>query len=141
MASQRLQTISLKVLIHKKRNEIVMAEADGDFVDILLSFFTMPMGTIVRLINKLPQVAIIGSLTTLYEAVENLEEQLFQIWECKSMLFHPRNPFENECRKLKLSIDDTEPIKYYICSDWNCSRRENGGLYTTFKNVSCKCGK
>ncbi|XP_043695313.1 uncharacterized protein LOC122645953 isoform X4 [Telopea speciosissima] len=118
-----------------------MAETKGDFVDILLGFLTMPMGTIVRLISKQPQSAIIGSMTNLYKEVENLEEELLQTRACKSMLLHPRNPTENECKKLKLNIDDTEPTKYYICADWNCSRREIGGLYTTFKNVKCKCGK
>ncbi|XP_043694601.1 uncharacterized protein LOC122645355 [Telopea speciosissima] len=141
-SSQGLQqTISLKLLIDKENNRVVMAEADSDFVDIVFSFLTMPMGTIVRLISKQPHPAIIGSLTSLYDCVESLEEQLLHTKACKSMLLHPRNPCENECKKLKLNIDDTEPTKYYICSDWNCSRRESGGLYTTFMNVRCNCGK
>ncbi|XP_042488174.1 uncharacterized protein LOC122068390 [Macadamia integrifolia] len=143
MASEEgSQTISLKVHIDKEKNRVVMAEADGDFVDILLSFLTLPMGTIVRLINKQPQPATIGSLTTLYKEVENLEkQQLLQTQLCKSMLLHPRNPSENVCRKVKLNVDDSEPTKYYICANWKCSRRESGGLYTTFKNLKCKCGK
>ncbi|XP_042495728.1 uncharacterized protein LOC122074816 isoform X2 [Macadamia integrifolia] len=136
------QTISLKLLIDKKNNRVVMAETEGDFVDILFSFFTMPMGTMVRLISKNSKPATIGIITSLYKEVEKLEEQqLLQTQACKSMLLHPRNPYENMCRKLKLNIDDTEPTKYYICADWNCSRRESGGLYTTFKNVRCNCGK
>ncbi|XP_042476964.1 uncharacterized protein LOC122058347 [Macadamia integrifolia] len=73
--------------------------------------------------------------------VGNLEEQFLQTLVCKSILLHPRNLYENECRKLKLNIDDTEPTKYYICADWNCSGQESGSLYTTFKNVRCNCGK
>ncbi|XP_042498192.1 uncharacterized protein LOC122076748 isoform X2 [Macadamia integrifolia] len=142
MASQSgSQTISLKVLIDKKTNKVVMAESKSDFVDILLSFLTISMGTIVRLISKEPRPATLGSITALYKEVENLEEQLLQTRACKSMLLYPRNPSENKCRKLKLNVDDTEPIKYYICVDWNCSRRGTGGLYTTFKNVRCNCGK
>ncbi|XP_042509208.1 uncharacterized protein LOC122084581 [Macadamia integrifolia] len=147
MASQEgsSQTSRLKILIDKN-NRVVMAEAESDFVDILLSFLTMSMGTIVRLISKEPQPATLGSMTTLYKEVENLEkQQLLQTQACKSMLLYPRNPSENECRKLKLklklNVDNTEPIKYYICVDWNCSRRGTGGLYTTFKNVRCNCGK
>ncbi|XP_042500871.1 uncharacterized protein LOC122078794 [Macadamia integrifolia] len=140
------QTLSLKVYIDKEKNRVVMAEADGDFVDILLSFLTMPMGTIVRLLNKQPQPVTIGSLTTLYKWVEQeLEEQFLQTEACKSMLLHPRNPNEKVCSKLKLNIDDKEPTKYYICADWNCSRGIcNGGsgrFYSTFKTVRCSCGK
>ncbi|XP_042499513.1 uncharacterized protein LOC122077673 [Macadamia integrifolia] len=127
MASQEVsQTISLKVVMDKEKNRVVMAEADSDLVDILLSFLTMPMGTIVRLISKQPEPAIIGSMTSLYKAVENLEEQLLQTHICKSMLLDPRNPSGKECLRLKLNIDDTKP-KYYIC----CRN------YSTFKNVAC----
>ncbi|XP_042500852.1 uncharacterized protein LOC122078786 [Macadamia integrifolia] len=146
MASQSgSQTISLKVLLDKKTNKVVIAESKSDFVDILLSFLTMSMGTIVRLISKEPRPATLGSITALYKEVENLEEQLLQTQACKSMLLYPRNPSENKCRKLKLklklNVDDVEPIKYYICADWSCSKRGTGGLYTTFQNVRCNCGK
>ncbi|XP_043695314.1 uncharacterized protein LOC122645954 [Telopea speciosissima] len=143
MASQGSQSISLKLLIDKKNNKVVMAETDNDFVDILFSFLTMPVGTIVRLISKQPQQAIFGSMTSLYKEVENLEEQLLQTHACKSMLLHPRNPSANECRRLKMNIDDTT-AKYYICADYwtNCRQYIGYDYYTTFKNVKCrKCGK
>ncbi|XP_043695312.1 uncharacterized protein LOC122645953 isoform X3 [Telopea speciosissima] len=137
MASQGSQPISLKVLIDKKNNKIVMAEANGDFVDILFSFLTMPMGTIVRLISKQAQPGIIGSLTSLYKEVENLEEQLLQTDACKSMLLHPMNPFETQCRRLKVNIDDTKS-KYYICANLiKCLRHWSIGYYSTFKNATC----
>ncbi|XP_042488168.1 uncharacterized protein LOC122068387 [Macadamia integrifolia] len=142
MASQGSKTISLKVLVDKKTNKVVMAETSSDFVDILFSFLTLPMGTIVRLLREQPQPATIGSMASLYKEVENLDEQqLLQTQTCKSMLLHPRNHSENMCRKLKLNVDDTEPIEYYICADRDCSRRGTGGLYTTFKNVRCNCRK
>ncbi|KAJ4973498.1 hypothetical protein NE237_006672 [Protea cynaroides] len=61
------------------------------------------------------------------------------------MLLHPRNLSEKECKKLKLNIDDTEPTRYYICADWDCSKRRGllystYGLYSTFKNATCYCG-
>ncbi|XP_042499511.1 uncharacterized protein LOC122077640 [Macadamia integrifolia] len=143
MASQESQTISLKLLMDKEKNRVVMAEANSDFVDILFSFLTLPMGTIVRLISKEPQPVIIGSMTSLYKEVENLEEQHLQTHVCKSMLLHPTNRSENECRRLKLNIDDAK-AKYYTCAHWiNCSRRySNGANYSTFKNVfSGACGK
>ncbi|XP_042477077.1 uncharacterized protein LOC122058423 [Macadamia integrifolia] len=53
MASKGSQTISLKVLIDEKNNIVAMVETSGDFVDILLiSFLTMPMGTIALRLLK-----------------------------------------------------------------------------------------
>lgn len=45
------------------------------------------------------------------------------------------------CQKLKLNIDDTEPMKYFICDSWDCVRKERGNLLSTFKNKKCHCGK
>ncbi|XP_042499512.1 uncharacterized protein LOC122077657 [Macadamia integrifolia] len=138
MASQASQIISLKLLIDKDKNRVVMAEVDRDFVDTLLSFLTMPMGTIVRLISKQPQPAIIGSLTNLYKELENLEEEFLQTHACKSMLLHPRNLSVIDCRRLKLNVDDTEP-KYHICPDWiKCTRGFiEADFYSIFNNVNC----
>ncbi|XP_042494519.1 uncharacterized protein LOC122073891 isoform X1 [Macadamia integrifolia] len=140
MASQESQTISLKVLMDKENNKVVMVEADSDFVDILFSFLTMPMGTIVRLISNQPEPDIIGSITTLYKQVEKLQEQFLQTPDFKSMLLDPRNNrSETQCRRLELNINDTKP-KYYICSNWNSCRRSYNSQYSTCKNVRCNCG-
>ncbi|KAG4377714.1 hypothetical protein GLYMA_18G195000v4 [Glycine max] len=57
------------------------------------------------------------------------------------MLLRPRNWMEACCQKLKLNIDDTEPMKYFICDSWDCVRKERGNLLSTFKNKKCHCGK
>ncbi|MCH90559.1 DUF674 family protein, partial [Trifolium medium] len=38
--------VQLKLLINKESNKVLFAEAGKDFVDILCSFLTMPLGTI-----------------------------------------------------------------------------------------------
>ncbi|KAK7256847.1 hypothetical protein RIF29_30384 [Crotalaria pallida] len=73
--------------------------------------------------------------------VASLEEKHFLTETCKEMLLQPRNSMEAYCRNLKLNIDDTETMKYFISENWNCSRRPFGGLLSTFKNKRCKCGK
>lgn len=45
-------TLPLKVLVDKETNKVLFAEAGKDFVDVLLSFLTLPMGTIARLVAK-----------------------------------------------------------------------------------------
>ncbi|RHN48409.1 hypothetical protein MtrunA17_Chr7g0263461 [Medicago truncatula] len=45
-------TVELKLLIDKETNNVIFAEAGKDFVDILFSFLTLPLGTIARLIES-----------------------------------------------------------------------------------------
>lgn len=39
--------LSLKVVINNDMSKVVFAEADNDFVDVLLSFLTLPLGKVV----------------------------------------------------------------------------------------------
>ncbi|KAL8092238.1 hypothetical protein AgCh_034505 [Apium graveolens] len=52
MDSSNLIKIPLKVVIDKERKRVVFAEANNDFVDVLFSFLTLPMGTTVRLLSR-----------------------------------------------------------------------------------------
>jgi len=117
----RDDTVSLKVLIDKEKNKVVFAEAGQDFADVLLSFLTLPLGTIVRLVAKESSVqpVKVGSLSTLYESVSLLEEKFLCIQEYKEMLLQPRNSMEHYCKQLMLNIDDTE-LKSY-CNLLNCA--------------------
>ncbi|RWR96786.1 hypothetical protein CKAN_02618800 [Cinnamomum micranthum f. kanehirae] len=106
--------ISLKLLVHKEKNQILYAESDKDFVDVLFSFLTMPIGTIIRLVTK---KAKIGSMSTLYESLEDLDVQYLRTESCKNMLLHPKSASEDHCRNLVVNIDDRDPIEYYyICN-------------------------
>ncbi|GJW55521.1 hypothetical protein Tco_0099606 [Tanacetum coccineum] len=51
-ATENQAKISLKIMVHKKKNRVLFAKADSDFVDILFSFMTLPLGTIVRIFEK-----------------------------------------------------------------------------------------
>jgi len=134
--------VSLKVLVDKEKNKVVFAEAGKDFVDVLLSFLTLPLGTIARLVAKESnlQPLKVGSLSTLYESVSHLEEKLLWTQRCKEMLLQPRNSMEDYCQEPKLNIDDTEPKTYYFCENlYLCSIKP--GLVSTFSNQRCGCGK
>ncbi|KAK7382041.1 hypothetical protein VNO80_00694 [Phaseolus coccineus] len=54
------------------------------------------------------------------------------------MLLSPRNPLESSCEPLKVKVDDTEPIKYFLCH--TCSK-ERDLLLSTFDGARCHCGK
>ncbi|KAG8368389.1 hypothetical protein BUALT_Bualt15G0040400 [Buddleja alternifolia] len=109
---------SLKVVINKEKNKVLFAEVDSSFADVLLSFLTLPLGTIVRLLAKhfAHQSPTIGSLNTLYQGLANLESSHFCTDTGKQILLNARNSLAPLCKKLKLNLDDSEPTKYFACS-------------------------
>ncbi|XP_027352208.1 uncharacterized protein LOC113863032 isoform X2 [Abrus precatorius] len=132
----------LKVLVDKQTNKVLFAEADKDFVDVLLSFLTLPLGTIARLVAKESNIEAVrvGSLSSLYESVAHLEEEHLCTPTCKEMLLQPRNSMEAYCQQLRLNIDDTDPTKFFLCENLECNRKCKG-LVSLFRNQRCSCGK
>ncbi|KAJ0751916.1 hypothetical protein HanPI659440_Chr09g0318251 [Helianthus annuus] len=110
--------ISIKVIVDKVEEIAVCAEADHRFVDILFSFMTLPMGTIVRLLGKLDDKKFErrGSLNNLYQSLKDFPECYFSTEEFKHMLLNPRSLAYDYCRHLELKIDDTERIQYFVCN-------------------------
>lgn len=140
MASSKVR-IPLKLLIHKQEERVLYAEANSDFIDILFSFLTMPMGTIIRLLSKhsnSSQPPAIGSFRNLYESIANLEAKYFDTEACKVMLLNTRNSAEAECRKLKINIDDIEPVEFFTCEDRNCIKSDMVAYVSNYSGVECK---
>ncbi|KAK4437890.1 hypothetical protein Salat_0123100 [Sesamum alatum] len=134
---------SLRVMMNKEENKVLFAEVDSSFADVLISFLTLPLGTIVRLLAKhyADEAPRIGSLGTLYQGLVNLDSSNFWTERSKLTLLNPRNSFEPLCRKLKLNIDDSELIKYFVCQRSGCkkhkSRQECVSIYGGVENCSC----
>ncbi|CAH9103455.1 unnamed protein product [Cuscuta europaea] len=128
--------VCLKLLIDEKVNRVVAAEANSDFADILLSFLTIPMGTIIRLTSKTDaQKAAslkIGCMNKLYHAFENLNPEIWYTKHCRTMVLNPRNPRADYCKKLKISVDDSGSQVTYMCSRGSCGSK--------YEDVPCKCG-
>ncbi|TKY63403.1 tyrosine/DOPA decarboxylase [Spatholobus suberectus] len=142
MASKQEPNLPLRLLVDKEKNRVVVAEANGDLIDILFGFLTLPLGTIIRLVSKKQghgAAEEIGCINNLYQSVENSDAEVFWNHICKRMLLCPRNPCEALCQKLKLKVDDTEPMKYFMCS--NKCRRGGDWFLSTFAEAGCSCGK
>ncbi|PON77709.1 hypothetical protein PanWU01x14_024650 [Parasponia andersonii] len=84
------QPETLKPIRLKLINQVLFAESDKDFVDVLLSFLTLPMGKIIRLADK---KSGIGSMDELYKSVEALHRKCFWTKACKNMLLEPRSAY------------------------------------------------
>ncbi|KAK9073142.1 hypothetical protein SSX86_007465 [Deinandra increscens subsp. villosa] len=106
--------ISKKVFVDKVNERVAYAEADHTFVDILFSFITLPLGTIVRLLLD-EKFEPFGSLNNLYESLKDLPDCYFSSKEHKLILLNPRSLAYDHCQNLKLKLDDTEIIKYFTC--------------------------
>ncbi|XP_021806168.1 uncharacterized protein LOC110750187 [Prunus avium] len=116
MADKSTNNIELKVLVDKGSNKVIFIEPDNDFVDVLFSFMTIPMGTIIRLARKHSDPMVIGCMNNLYESVENIDEQEFRFPKFKDMLLRPANAADFLCNCLKLKLDNAEPRSYFMCS-------------------------
>ncbi|KAK7390616.1 hypothetical protein VNO78_25939 [Psophocarpus tetragonolobus] len=142
MASMEETKLPLKLLVDKERNRVAVAEAGGDLVDTLFSFLTLPLGTIIRLLSNKhgkDEAKEIGCINNLYQSVESSNDEVFWNKICKRMLLSPRNPCEELCQKLKLKVDDTEPMKYFMCSN-KCKRDDGvfvkgGTMYLIFDDL------
>ncbi|KAF7127522.1 hypothetical protein RHSIM_Rhsim11G0123100 [Rhododendron simsii] len=134
MESEASQTMSLKILVEKEKNRIVFVEANKDFVDVLFSFLTIPLGTIVRLTREHFLKEKIGCLNNLYETLEKFDED-FLSSEHKGILLHPRCATDVYCRDLKVNLVECNESKYYVCRDDCCD------VVSYDQNDSCLCGK
>ncbi|ESW12410.1 hypothetical protein PHAVU_008G110000 [Phaseolus vulgaris] len=127
-------------MVLKQQSKVIFAEAGKDFVDVLFSFLTLPLGTIASLVRKEsklqpPEVA----LSSIYQSVENLPRECLRTDTCEEMLLLPRNSMEDFCSSLKINIDDNEPTHYFVCNHFQCGYKAPV-LISTFKNKSCECG-
>jgi hypothetical protein len=138
--------VRLRVLVDKERNRVLYAESGKDFVDVLFSFLTLPLGTIARLVAKDEDSNIkavkFGSISSLYQSVKDFEQQYLWSETCKEMLLNPINSMEGYCQQLKLNIDENETVvQYFMCDRLECRRKESGCLLSFLRNQKCCCGR
>ncbi|KAJ9551070.1 hypothetical protein OSB04_015115 [Centaurea solstitialis] len=117
--------LSLKVLVHKGRNKVIFAEADGNFVNALFSIMALPLGTIVRVLEKCPDqnLKAIGSLNNLYQSLVELPADCFSAEEGKFMMLNPKTKLYDSCRNLKLNHRRHRAYKVLLTC-WKSMTRE-----------------
>lgn len=132
---------SLKLLIDEEQNRVVLAESCKDFADVLCSLLTLPMGTIIRLLEKHqnPQSSsTVGCFHNLYKSVSDMDIGNFKTPASKNLLMYPRSMKESHCRKLKLNVDDTEATKFFVCPNFvsveSCCK-----VYSNVSSSRCSC--
>ncbi|XP_010424822.1 PREDICTED: uncharacterized protein LOC104709993 [Camelina sativa] len=131
-------TVSLRLIIDEEKNKVVLAEAGKDFVQVLFTFLTLPMGTIVRLLEEHQdsEPVTVGCLSNLYRSVVDMKIDDFETEACKQMLLYPKNIRESRYINFKLNIDPTERFKCFGCLFFRICR-----MSSNFDTSLCKCGE
>ncbi|CAA7061801.1 unnamed protein product [Microthlaspi erraticum] len=130
--------LTLRLVVDEEKNKVVLAEADRDFVDVLFSLVTLPMGTIVRLLenHRKSESVTIGCFGNLYKSVVDMGVDDFETEACKQMLVRPGSLRDVQCKRLKLSINPTDDVKYFECSSLTSCK-----MLSDFSTSQCRCGK
>lgn len=132
-----MATFSLKLLVDKEKNRVVFAESEKELVDILFSFLTLPIGTIIRVLGK---QSSLGCMDKLYESVENLNTKHLETEACRTMLLHPRSAAESLCNDLLVNVDDSKTRCLYSCPSFECTAKTNR-FYSSVCGARCPCGR
>lgn len=85
-------TIKIKLVVDRSRNRVLFADAGSEFVDVLLSFLTLPVAAI-----RYPGVtsAYPGCISTLCESVKQLgDSKLLKVDACHRRLLRPTHTDE-----------------------------------------------
>ncbi|PRQ34319.1 hypothetical protein RchiOBHm_Chr5g0067491 [Rosa chinensis] len=141
MADEPTRKISLKALVNRGNKRVIFMESGHEFVDVLLSYLTIPIGTIIKLGRNNSNLAPlgIGCMNNLYASVVNMDVQHFRTEACRDMLLCPRNGAGSTLKSLKLKIDDCDPTQYFKCSNVSC--RTSPARLSYYRSVRCcRCG-
>ncbi|KAL9418897.1 hypothetical protein AB3S75_036785 [Citrus x aurantiifolia] len=79
-------TMKLKLMIDKRANKVLFAEAEKDFVDVLFNVLYMPLGSVARLVTD---AGLGGCTGSLYRSLENLPEDYLIHHQTKVELLKP----------------------------------------------------
>ncbi|CAI0467692.1 unnamed protein product [Linum tenue] len=113
--------VTLKLLINKKTNKVLFAEAGKDFVDFLFTLLSFPLGTVIKLLSKNRMVGCLGNL---YQSIEELGDAFFQPKIGKATVLNPKIPFRPSGSTLLLSDGGEDGIgsttrKFYLCPSYH----------------------
>ncbi|KAF6172976.1 hypothetical protein GIB67_006352 [Kingdonia uniflora] len=111
--------LNIKLLVDKKSNKVLFAEAGKEFVDFLFSLLSLPVGSIIRVLNKNKMVGCLGNL---YGSVEDLSDTYVLSNKSKDSLLKPQ--LANSATNVPLLLPNDAPtaVKYYTCGSGSYHR-------------------
>ncbi|KAL0436941.1 UNVERIFIED_CONTAM: hypothetical protein Sradi_0402000 [Sesamum radiatum] len=106
-------SVRLKLLVDTQTKRVLFAEVGKDCADFLFHIMSLPVATIISLLKK---QGMVGSLTNLYESIENLNSSYMQPNQSKDTLLKPVVPAAGSFVSLLLLDDPPTEKKFYRCS-------------------------
>eukprot|EP00267_Zea_mays_P037905 XP_008675701.1 uncharacterized protein LOC103651778 [Zea mays] len=86
MSNTSTPTLSMKLLIDRKAQRVLFAEATKDVVDFIFSLLRLPVATAAKLVGK---TAMVGCIGNLYAGVDKLDSIYLQDGVAKDALLCP----------------------------------------------------
>jgi hypothetical protein len=90
--------LSMKLLIDRKAQRVLFADASKDVVDFLFSLLALPIATAVKLVGK---EAMVGSVGNLYSSVDKLDSTYVQPGAANAPLPYGRH---SDCELLQQQL-------------------------------------
>lgn len=100
--------MDVKLVRSKSQKKIIFAETCENFVDFIFSFLTIPLGSIIKLLDG---NSFVGCIDNLYKSVENLDSS----WctDSRSVLLNPGVIPQFGCPNQPLNIPQVQLATYY----------------------------
>ncbi|XP_048323903.2 uncharacterized protein LOC125420803 isoform X2 [Ziziphus jujuba] len=118
--------ITIKLMVSKSKKKVWYAEAKKDFVNLLFSFLTIPLG---HFIKQKCSTSLNGCIDHLYKSIQNLDEKCLKSNYHKEMLVSPKLPssigYENDL----LGIEEASQPPYYY------AYKSNRSYFTSDKSL------
>ncbi|KAM0854014.1 hypothetical protein ACQ4PT_050711 [Festuca glaucescens] len=90
-----MATIKITLAVDRSRNRVLLADAGSDFVDVLLSFLTLPLSAVQFCVAGASSP---GCLSNLCDSVDHLRgSKLLKVEACHGMLLTPSHYHEFGC--------------------------------------------
>ena len=103
------KTISLNLLVDNKSNKVVYAEARKEFVDFFFGLLQIPLGSIMGLLWNHGMASGSGSLSKVYESIQNLDPWYVQPNLAKDSLLRLNPAFSSATYTPQLLLNFVPP--------------------------------
>ncbi|KAK9056442.1 hypothetical protein SSX86_023803 [Deinandra increscens subsp. villosa] len=134
--------ITLKLVIDKKEQRVLFAEADKDFVDFLFSLLVLPVSNIIQLLDNR---AMVGGLAKIYQSASDLNEDYIQLDQNKDAILKPKTSLPIFSSQLPLLPPNTvsasstaSNVSAVIYKCTSCNRKSNA-VYTSASSTCPYC--
>ncbi|PUZ58099.1 hypothetical protein GQ55_5G482100 [Panicum hallii var. hallii] len=128
--------LSMKLLVDRKAQRVLFAEASKEVVDFLFSLLPLPVATAVKLVGK---DAMVGCVGNLYASVEKLDGTYVQAGAAKDALLSPTvllpaGGASSSLLRLPEAPSPGQPKSYFRCK---CNRYGCSGYVTDASGAIC----